>query len=296
MSEENSIEQTDKPTLAVWSLVTSCYGLLYYRFTDFIRIMAVPVAVSTLLGWRDMGAHQALTDAAKAGNVESMQAIQTVQWSDPMTYVYAAVGWIALAAAIVTIHRLVLLNENPPRPLGISVGQRELRYIGYAVIVFLASSFPYMLIGAVIYALTMVAKGSAVAAGVMIGLTIVSIPVGLYATVAALRFSLALPAVAVDGQNGVEARLRASWKMAKGSTFKLFLAMLLGSLPFGMIAIIVGKIWMDGLLAGTMASTTAMVVIFVATVVSMAQYFIQTAVISRAYQTLSQETPLAQDG
>lgn len=296
MSEENSVEQTDKPTLPVWGLVTSCYGLLYYRFTDFIRIMAVPAVVSVLLGWRSMGTEQAWYDASQSGNTEDVNALQMAMWSDPLTYVYAAVTGISMAAAIVAIHRLVLLNENPPRPLGINVGSRELRYIGYAIIVFLASWLPYVLSFAVIFALTLVPSGNPVVSGVQVAMVILVIPISIYTVMAMLRFSLALPAVAIDGQSGVEARLRTSWKLAKGSTFKLLVAMFLVAVPIALISIMIYQVWMDSLVAGSVTTIGGTAYVLLSTILSMALYFVQTAVISRAYQTLSGQTPLAQDG
>lgn len=293
MTETNTSDSAVKPTLAVWGLVTSCYGLLYYRFKDFVRIMAVPALVSALLGWRAM--YQGIDQALLAGNAEDMAAAQMAVWNDPLSYVYMAVMWLSLAAAIVAVHRLVLLNENPPRPLGITVGARELRYIGYAIIVAVVPMLPLAFLAVMTAGVNSLIGGGAdgsAAGGAMV--LILVLPAMVYAMVATLRFSLALPAVAVDGGRGIKARLRGAWEMAKGQTLKLAVAFFLAALPLGVVSMIVSKFWLSALVAGTVTTANGLAWIVISTALTMAMYFVQAAIISRAFQMLSQQ-PLAQD-
>lgn len=284
MTLENPSEQTAKPTFAVWGLVKGCYGLLFSQYQNFIRIMAVPAIISVLFGLRSMDSNQAMIDVAQTGNVDALRALQMAVISDPLTYIYMAVMFITLAAAIVSIHRLVLLGASPPRPLGIGVGKRELRYIGYAIIVFLAAMLPSMTVVAFGAVITQMIQASIL----VILMTALMIAASIYVIMATLRFSLALPAVAVDGQGGVKARLHEAWQMAKGSTFKLFASLFLCALPIMLISMVFSAMWMDDLLMGTETSTIGVLGILVSTILNMMLYCVQTTVISRAYQVLSE--------
>lgn len=286
MSLENPSKQTAKPTFAVWGLVKECYGLLFSQYQDFIRIMAVPAVVSVLFGLRSMDTNKAMIDVSQTGNTEALVALQMAVISDPLTYVYMAIMCITLAASIVSIHRLVLLGGSPPRPLGVSFGKRELRYIGYAIMVAFAALLPYV----AVLSLIMIYKGMGALTLVLV------ISAMVFAVMALLRLSLALPAVSIDAKSGVKAQLRASWNMAKGSTLKLFAVLFLCALPISLISGVFSALWMDDFLMGSETSSIGLFGILVSTILNMMLYSLQTTAISRAYLALSVQTPLAQDG
>jgi len=290
MNNTNADKNDGKPKLSVRSLVLDAYRLLYNRFRTFIFIMWLPSLVSALSTWRFMAqsAEAAVIDPASEELVAEVMAAELSVWAQPLTYVYEAMLLVTFAAASVAVQRLVLLNEEPPRPYGIAMGKREVRYSGYTFASYVLASFPLVLIVAVGAGLNNLFGEDSLPTVATLLLFTLGFGGLFFLVVAALRFGLAFPAVALDTSRGVMVQLLTAWEMAKGNTFKLFLAMLLAWLPFVVIDYLVGDVFGSGVDVGASLTSGDIAFLVFSSVEIFTMYFIWAAITARAYAVLSQ--------
>lgn len=156
-------------------------------------------------------------------------AIETVSPISSLivAFVVNTFAWCPIALAI---HRRILSDESlRPASYVQSLGSaRSVRFFGYSIL--------FMVIAAVVWAIVWVAFGIDTLAGVF------AIFVAMLAVTALLiRLTLVFPGIAIDESEP----LKAAWQLLHGSTWRLFWAALIVSMPFSITDAIATR-FMDG--------------------------------------------------
>lgn len=261
------IGSPNAPTFTVWGLIASSYRLLSARFSDFIRMMWLPALVSVLVSGRAR---------YQADNAEGTTTLFMQIWGDLFPIVVIVMMWLTASAASVAVHRLILLGEAPPRPLGLQLDRRALLYMGYNAAVVVIAMMPLGLVAAVFSGL---ASGAA-----WEFLLLLPMAAGAIFTLALMvRLTLVLPAVAIDRQRDFGHSLRTAWMMSKGVTVKFAVAIILAMLPLGVIQAGVAELASSDALSSPTAMLGGMIFIALDAFIAVATIFIQLAIITHVY-------------
>lgn len=294
MTDSENLEGQTK--LNITSLVGDGYRSLFTKFTFFLKVMWITTLVSGLLNWRMYAQYPELLETSSINDATSEAATNTflLMWGEPLTYVYMILSWLVLVGAMIAVQRSVLLGEAAPRPLGISVGMRELRYFGYCVAAYFLSMAP-LLIFAVAMPLmaglesALGAPGGTAFTG-LLGLLALLVISG-YMFIIPIRLSLAMPAIAVDAEGGLGKRFGHAWAIAKGNTFRLSVAIFVAILPLLIISglgmtyfmPVMGQDSVDTASSGLLT----MITMFATTIT----LYVVSVMFARAYQILTLSLP-----
>ena len=221
--------------------------------------------MTKLAFWRTVGAayNFAFTDArrlvgaAGAWIVGLTLLALPVQWLVPKASL--AAGLVAFADALLYLtglavfaakwHRAVLLNETVSGSDALRIGRRELRFLGYAILILLIVGGVLFVAGTIVFLpvamLLGYARGGGLAATAFY-LFEAMIYIVLGAVVA--RLALALPAAALDEAGDV---LDTAWQRSRGNGLRLCLGTILCMLPFALAqrvldALFGGPLWLMG--------------------------------------------------
>ncbi len=266
--------------------------------------------MTKLAFWRTVGGAYSFTFAdarrlagAAGGWIIGLTVLALpVQWLLPKGSVLA--GLVAFADALLYVagfavfaakwHRAALLNETVSGSDALRIGRRELRFVGYALLV-------VIIVGGVLFAAGMLAflpvgmllaggrGGILGTAGFYLSETVLYVALG--AIVA--RLALALPAAALEEGGDV---LETAWQRGRGNGLRLCLGAALCLLPFvlaqrALAATFGGVLWLVGRHGAfaAMASYAAAQLVLAALVVTL--YFLAIAVaasfFSLAYRQLA---------
>jgi len=291
MSDSDVLENT--PKLKIFALVADSYRAVFGNLGVMVRILWLPMALMGVVNFRFQDQHfEDLNAVLKAQNDSAAVQAQLDVASDPMFIIYWLVSWVVMVAAFVSLHRFVLLGDNPPS-LGFTVHKREWRYLGYlaAIVVTITLAMIVPIIGLTIFEMTIEAVFGTT--GGMVGILIFAAFVTLLVCSVTLyiRLGFVLPAIALDHGGGLGRRFKHAWALAKGNTFRMFVALIVASLPFLLIFGIWSYQFMQSV-AEAMATGTAfpapnmVVVIVVFGGMSWLSYALIITTYSLAYRTL----------
>ena len=184
---------------------TTATGLLS-KNKDVILVVAgvfffLPYLASSLL------MPQAMTP--QPANPEDMQAVL-----DTLTQTYADFWWVMLVIFVTqgvgTLALLVLLTDRARPTLGDALKRGALAFLSY----FATNILSVLIIAIAVFVPIFLAISAGVAAiGVLV------LPIVFYLMV---KFSLIMPAIAIDGIRNPLSAIARSWQLTKGNSFRLF--------------------------------------------------------------------------
>lgn len=237
--------------IAFWQTVGDAFGFVFSDWGRFFRLATLWIVVGTILfaclatlfGLEAVqkpapGAHEPLT-AGRA--VTSLVFL-----------VYAIIAYVAFAVAW---HRAVLLGEAAGAPLRAARFQwREMRFLMYSIVIALLAIGVFVVAALIVGGLVvlMIAGGklfSDFESGPAIGAAVAAVLVAAIAILPFLaRFSLGLPAIAVEEPEGVFGR---SWHRGWRNGWRLIWGPFVCSLPLAIVSgIFQGAQLLSILLAG----------------------------------------------
>lgn len=226
--------------IPVFGAVASAYGFAFGRFLTVLRLswfwLAIVAGLNIYWGPAIMAALSEGMKAFATGGPEAMQAAMSgVQFESNMLSLVQNLAGIIIFVALV---RAVISRDfRDGVPLHILSGMPDLRAIG--VLILLMIAVIAAVIGLVIVMAILGAAGGGAVAGII---ALILFPVMIWVS---LRLSLVLPVAAVESNLGVER----SWSLMKGNSFRMFLAILMTFIPFG---VAVGMLFSTLLASGPM--------------------------------------------
>jgi len=213
---ENDVSQTTVK-LKIFDLVGDSYRAVFRNLGVMARISWLPIALMAMISFR----FESLNDPA------ALQAPMDI--STNVVFVgYTVVQWVVLSLAFVSLYRFMLLDEKPPQ-LGFMLEKRELRFVGFSLAIMAAVLLP-MGAGLVLSQLL----GSIGIGPGLLG-TVLAFAVMIATLTGLVRLWLVLPAIALDQKGGLQWHFQSAWALAKGNTFRIFLALNVASLPLMLI-------------------------------------------------------------
>jgi len=255
MSDSDVLETT--PKLKVLTLVADSYRMMFGNLGTMARIFWLPAVVTLVISYR----FDAQKDTAE---------LQTQLGSllEPMYLLYIAVSWVVMAGAYVSLHRFVLRGAKPPQ-LGFTFEKRELRYLGYSIAILAALMLPLSVLLLIEAALAQMSD---------IVFSALSVVVLFFTFIGVVRLGLVLPAISLDQAGGLLWRFQSAWMLAKGHTFTMFIAQIVGLLPF----VLITWIWPYQIIS----SATDLITTVILNVLSWLSYAVMISMISIAYRIL----------
>lgn len=192
---------------AAWNAATSLIG----RNRDVIVVVAgafffLPYLAATLLMPQAMAPQPANPEDMQALMDAAMQTYADYWWAMLIIFVLQGIGTLAL---------LVLLTDRSRPTLGDALKRGTTAFPSYFATNILAA-LAVVSIVALPFGLMAAASGTAMA--VLAGF--VMIPLIFYLVI---KFSLIMPAIAIDGILNPFAAIARSWRLTKGNSFRLFL-------------------------------------------------------------------------
>ncbi|TCS61633.1 hypothetical protein [Varunaivibrio sulfuroxidans] len=222
--------------IRAFALVGETLGEIYRRRRALVKIAAVPAAVWALFGFVQLYMiTQMLRNGVFKASVHGGES-----WL-PTTFTVS--GWLVnaiLASGLaIACHRLLLLRTMPKSALGFDFGWREVRYIGYGVLIAIVAFAPFYL-GMMLF--LMLALGGAPShahvsplLGMAVGLFFIGAFIFTY--MAFVRLSLVVPAIAVDAGAGLFSRLKRAWRLGRPAPWRLTGAWMMITLIIGLVLI-----------------------------------------------------------
>jgi hypothetical protein len=222
--------------IAFWRTVGDSFNFVFGDWHRFFRLGAVWIGLSCLLFVviLVLFGPDALKPATATGKVQSFNLGNSVA-ALPFL-VLAIVSYIAFSVAW---HRAVLLGETTSEPLrALRFRWREWRFLLYLIVVTALSMGVFLaaLLGTGGIAILVVAGGHALSdiGGWALAVAIIAMVVVFIAIMPFLaRFSLGLPAIAVEEPEGVFGR---SWHRARHNGWRLIWGPFVCSIPFSIVS------------------------------------------------------------
>ncbi|MFZ9395637.1 MAG: glycerophosphoryl diester phosphodiesterase membrane domain-containing protein [Erythrobacter sp.] len=217
---------------AAWNTATSLIG----RNRDVVLVIAgvfffLPsLAVGLALPQADALASSAASDDPQALMNAMMGFYADYWWALLLTFIFQGVGTLAL---------LTLLTDRARPTVGEAIKRGAISFPSYFVTNILAA---IAVAGVVMLPLALVGmSGSAATAAIA---AILLLPVMVYLMV---KFSLIMPAIAIDGILNPLAALRRSWQLTRGNSFRLllfyFLLLVATTVILALVSMVVGVIF-----------------------------------------------------
>ena len=154
------------------------------------------------------------------------------EWSNKLFVVLEIVAGMAVSVAF---SRAIILKEKRHWKQ-ISLGLRELKYLGYSLFILALLILSILFAGmltALLFGTDMKAASMAMRPNALLFYFIVVIIASIYSS----RFSLILPAVAVDDK---ELNLKKSFQISTGNSIKIFAGIILSTLPTMLLLFFLG--------------------------------------------------------
>lgn len=195
---------------AAWNTATSLIG----RNRDMILVVAgafffLPYLAATLLMPEAMSPQPANPEDMQAMMDSIMQNYADYWWAMLIIFVMQGIGTLAL---------LVLLTDRARPTLGDALKSGAKAFPSYFATNILAGLGIVGAVGIVALPASLLSAASGPAAAVLAGF--VMIPLIFYLMI---KFSLIMPAIAIDGILNPFAAIARSWRLTKGNSFRLFL-------------------------------------------------------------------------
>lgn len=153
----------------------------------------------------------------------SVAKIPAAAWLPESDLAFLVLDLIPYTLVAIAVSRIILLEEDAgflPQP---AFGRRTWVYLGYSLLMLVATVIAVALLVAVGIGATALIGGGAEEFDPSNWLIAVLVAAGLAFVYAVARLSLVFPAVAADHKLG----LRGSWRLARGSSLKLFALLIL---------------------------------------------------------------------
>ncbi|HEY9080553.1 hypothetical protein [Magnetovibrio sp.] len=298
MSDNDLVENTAK--LKIFALVADSYRVVFGNPGTMVRILWLPMALMGIVNFRFQDRNfQDLNAALQVDTDPAALQAQLDAAFDPMFFIYMLVSWVVMCAVFVSLHRFVLLGEQPPT-LGFTVRKREWRYLGYVIAILVTASVAMFVSMMGLIILELLVSALVGTEGAMVGilffmvvLVLMVISVTIY-----VRLGFVLPTIALDQEGGVRRRFKGAWALAKGNTLRMFVALFVASLPYMLIFGIWSYAFMqsvaEAMAMGSGFEPNMIITMVVFGVISWLWYGVTIAMYSIAYRTLEPVGPQQQ--
>jgi hypothetical protein len=274
--------------LPILEAVLASYAALWQGRDVALRLAAVPagliLVLNLFISWQ-------LLPAASdpAAPFDPAQAAGISPWFYPASFL----GLIPATLFACNWQRALLLGGDAAPGLGIRWGLRETKFLVWTIVIALAMllaalavAIPVMAIFAVAGIVLGIVQGAPAGPGAMTSVPLIiaaGLPVVIAEIYVAIRLMLALPATALDG-SGV---FRLSWRLTRGNALRIFVAVLLGVIPFYVGAFVFELLLATAGLYALVPFTGTLLVVLVSMVLSAAG----SAVLAMVYLRLGGPLP-----
>jgi hypothetical protein len=213
--------------------VAASYAALWEGRDDALRLAAFPagliLALNLFISW------QLLPSASDpAATFDPTQPTGISPWFYPVSFL----GLIPATLFACNWQRALLLGGEAAPGLGIRWGLRETKFLVWTILIALAMllaalvvAIPVIAVFAVMGVVLGIVQGAPTSPGAMPSVPLIiaaGLPVAIAEIYVAIRLMLALPATALDGSD----EFRLSWRLTRGNALRIFVAAVLGVIPF----------------------------------------------------------------
>lgn len=252
-------QQTQPDRLPIWLTAQLAFRNVFGNLRTFFALATIPMVLTLVCAFLGPG----LISGGGEGQVLSPGIFLGFLIAMLATVFFASVFFVAW-------HRFIITGTRDSKaPLQLIMGRRELRFFWILLLLSFMLAIPVVIFMNV-FLYPAVESGGVdgtfwvLFAVMLIGIALVSI-----------RVSVRFPAIAMDRDKG----FRAAWRQTKGSTWRIFVALVIVCLPIVVLELLLGQIPAEGDFA-------TIILMVISTVLSFLQHALIASVLSLAYTWL----------